>query len=475
MPRTRREFLATSLSASATLTAGFAGLRLASAASVAPTGGPRFGPLIDDPKGLLDLPKGFSYRVISRRGEEMDDGLLLPGRPDGMAALPGPAGLTLLMRNHELSPRQETAFGEHGERLAAIDTSKLYDPGAPAASASIDAGRRAATPGGGGVTTLVYDTRRQRVVRQFLRLGGTIRNCAGGPTPWGSWVTCEEATDSPTYSEKEGYRCGRDHGYAFDVPASATPGLLAAEPLKAMGRFRREAVAVDPASSAVYQTEDMDDGAFYRFLPNEAENLSAGGKLQALKVSGRPSLDTRNWKAGSGSGAGVIAPGEKLAVEWIDLDDPESPKDDLRYRAFASGAARFARGEGIWWTDGGAYFACTSGGRAEIGQIWRIVPDGGAGGSLELFIEPNDSNLIENADNLTGSPWGDLVVCEDRQGEVVRLIGVSADGGVDTLANNRARCEFAGACFSPDGSTLFVNIQAPGLTIAITGPWPAAS
>ncbi|MEM8864119.1 MAG: alkaline phosphatase PhoX [Planctomycetota bacterium] len=467
MPQTRRDFFTTS----ATLAAGFAGLRLAStprgSAAEATTAtarttrgavGEGFGPLLDDPQGLIDLPRGFSYQVISRVGDEMDDGLLLPGYPDGMTALPGPDGLTLVMRNHELYPGQTTAFGEAGERLGKVDITKLYDPG------------DGQLPCAGGVSTLVYDTKQKRVVRQFLRLGGTSRNCAGGPTPWGSWITCEETVDSPTYTDRQGYQCARDHGYAFDVPATAEPELLKAEPLRAMGRFRREAVAVDPESGAVYQTEDINDGAFYRFLPNEPGNLAAGGKLHALAIKGEPQLDTRNWQEA------LVVAGEPKEVEWIDLDDPESPNDDLRYRAFAAGGARFARGEGIWWSEGGAYFACTSGGQAEIGQLWRYEADSsGGGGTLELFIEPNDSNLIENADNLTGAPWGDLVVCEDRQGDVVRLIGVTPDGELYPLANNRARCEFAGVCFSPDQSTLFVNLQYPGLTLAITGPWPTSA
>ena len=463
MQTTRRQFLATS----ATLAAGFSGLRIASAESgglrqLAPTA-IGYGPLIKDTQKLLDLPQGFSYRVIGRVGDEMADGLLVPGYPDGMAAFPGPDGLTLLMRNHELFPTEQSAFGPSLERLAKIDPAKLYDAGAPDKQGNT-------LPSAGGVTTVVYDTKRQQVVRQFLALGGTIRNCAGGPAPWGAWLSCEEAVDSPTYSEKSGYVCQQEHGYLFETPASAEPTLHAAKPIKAMGRFRREAVAVDPESGIVYQTEDMNDGAFYRFIPNKPGDLAAGGRLQALAVAERPGLDTRNWPERLQGMGQTVEPGHRHRVEWIDLDDVESPADDLRYRAFDQGAARFARGEGIWWGEDVAYFACTTGGHAELGQLWKYTPEE-EGGWLELFIEPNDSELLHNADNLTIAPWGDLVVCEDRKGPVIRLIGVTPAGDTYVLANNQADTEFAGACFSPDGSTLFVNVQKIGVTLAITGPW----
>lgn len=461
----RRDFL----SLSASYAAGFAGLRLASGPSRALAVGTSvsgYGSLAADAKGLLDLPAGFSYRVISRVGEEMADGLLVPDKPDGMATFAGPKGLTILMRNHELAPTDRSAFGPTGAGLGKVDQGKLYDLGRPVVEGEKP------TPSAGGVTTLVYDTKQQQIVRQFLSLGGTMQNCSGGPTPWGSWISCEESVDTRTYTEDRAYACAQDHGYPFEVPAAVEPNLHAARPLKSMGRFRREAVAVDPTTGFVYQTEDMDDGALYRFVPNKSGNLTAGGKLQALAIKGRPSLDTRNWPARLNGQGDLVQPGDVMQVEWIDLDDVESPRDDLRYRAFDAGGARFARGEGIWWSGGEAYFACTTGGHAELGQLWRYRPgDDSNRGTLELFIESSDSNLLCNADNLTAAPWGDLIVCEDRQGPTVRLVGVTPTGATYPLANNHAECEFAGVCFSPDGSTLFVNIQHEGLTVAVTGPW----
>lgn len=475
MPASRREFLRTS----AAYAAGFAGLRTVlhpsmalAAESSADVG---YGELVADPQGLLDLPRGFAYRVISRTGDAMDDGLLVSGAPDGMAAFAGPEGLTILVRNHETLPGQEGPFGAGYERLTDALKPRLYDDGG------------GTTPGVGGTTTVVYDTRSQQVVRQFQSLAGTERNCAGGPTPWGSWITCEETTDRPGQlaDPRHDFTVARDHGYNFEVPATATPALADPTPLVAMGRMRHEAVAVDPRSGAIYETEDIDDGSIYRFLPTKPgvdgakAQLSAGGRLQALTVKGRPALDTRNWENVD------VAVGDRFEVEWLDLDHPESPDDDLRYRSFERGAARFARGEGMWHVaadEGDAiYFACTSGGPKRIGQIWKYTPSASEGqpgetdapGVLELFLEANDSRLIENADNLTAAPWGDLVVCEDRQGDVVRLVGVTPEGRCYTLANNHVNGEFAGAAFSPDGSTLFVNLQTAGMTLAITGPWRA--
>ncbi len=426
-----------------------------------------YGPLLKDPAGLLDLPEGFSYHVFSRQGEEMDDGLLVPGRHDGMAAFAGPDDTTLLVRNHENETpwRQYSPFGRNHERLSRIDRARLFDAG------------RMRTPAIGGTTTIVYDTKRGRLVRHFLSLAGTVRNCAGGPTPWGTWLSCEEdvstATDPSRYFEK-------DHGWVFEVTPTSTPMLADPVPIKPMGRFYREAVAVDPATGIVYMTEDRGDGLIYRYLPRERENLHAGGRLQALAARASRSLDGRNWSSTPGAPVG-----RPFEAEWIELDDVLAPKDDLRERGAAKGAVPFGRGEGMWYGGGtegqpaSIYWACTEGGREKLGQLWRYTPSPHEGtdeerripGRFELFLEPNDAGMLRNADNITFSPWGDIIVCEDNDHEN-RLLGVTPRAEVYTLARNaRDRSEFAGATFSPDGSTLFVNIQEPGSTIAIRGPW----
>lgn len=469
MSHSRRKFLHSTTA----FAVGFTGLqRLVAAEGLTITAlrgtsasDPGFGPLEPDPKKLFDLPAGFSYQIISRVGEEMADGLLTPDKPDGMATFAGPEGHTIVVRNHEITHNDIGPFGDCANLLDKIDRSLVYDLG------------ERSKPCHAGTTTLVYDTKNQKLIKQYLSLTGTIRNCAGGPTPWGSWVTCEETGDVRglnVYDDNETL-CQEDHGYNFEVPATADVGLHKAVPLKAMGRFRHEAIAVDPKSGAVYETEDVNDGLIYRFLPNTPGKLAEGGKLQALVIIDQESADTRNWTT-EGFTPNV---GESFAVRWMDMDEVESPKDDLRHRGFAAGAARFARGEGMWYSDGEIYFACTSGGSAQLGQIWKYTPSPAEGtadeskspGKLELFIEPNNSKLVVNADNLTAAPWGDLVVCEDRDGEEVRLVGVTPEGECYTLANSHGRSELAGVCFSPDGTTLFVNIQHRGLTLAVTGPW----
>jgi len=417
-----------------------------------------YGPLVPDPNKTVDLPKGFSYRVISKAGERMQDGLLVPGKHDGMAAFPGPQGKTILVRNHELPP-EKTEYSPYGERnhlLKNLADEQLYDPG------------RRKTPGLGGTTTLVYDTRSQRLEKHFLSLAGTDRNCSGGPTPWNSWISCEETVD------RKGGSIEKDHGYNFEVPATYQTGLARPLALKAMGRFNHEAVAVDPRTGIVYQTEDRRDGLIYRYIPDSPGNLAAGGRLQALAVKGSRSLDSRNWGLGP-----RISVGQKLAVEWVDLKNIDSPSDNLRLQGFANGCARFACGEGMWYGLGSIFFTCTIGGSSRHGQIWKLTPSAFEGtpdekknpGSLELFVEPNNPNHLQNADGITVCPRGEVYVCEDNEKED-HIVGVTHNGALFKFAKNAMNdSEFAGAVFSPDGSTFFVNIQKPGLTLAITGQW----
>lgn len=401
-----------------------------------PVGG--YGPLIADPAGLLDLPAGFSYRVLSALGDAMDDGGRVPDAADGMGCFALPSGKLALIRNHELRPGKDSG-GASGLAYD-CDSSGAILPG--------------------GTTTLILDQASLKVERQFRSLAGTIRNCAGGTTPWGSWLTCEEDV-TPA-----GSGVGQDHGWVFEVPASAT-GPVAPVPLKALGRFNHEAACVDPRSGIVYLTEDRDDSLLYRFVPKSRGKLAEGGQLQALVVDGpkRPA-DTRNWTSAD------WPTGKAARVRWIDLDNPESPADDLRQRGAARGAAIFARGEGIHMGAGELFLACTSGGAAKLGQIFRLKL-GRGGERLELFFESTDPAQFNYGDNLTVAPDGQLVICEDQYSAVSdnHLRGLTRRGEPYPLARVAIQTEPAGACFSPDGKVLFVNLYSPAKTLAITGPW----
>ncbi|WP_374534810.1 alkaline phosphatase PhoX [Phenylobacterium sp.] len=424
-----------------------------------------YGPLRRDPAEIFDLPEGFSYRVLSKAGDRMDDGLLAAGKMDGMGCFPAGRGRVALVRNHEISPPprdlQITAFGQDRVLAPGVAAASLYDTDADG------------LPLGGGTSTLIYDLKSREVKAQHLSLAGTAVNCAGGVTPWGSWLTCEETV------VKAGQGVKKDHGWVFEVP-SRLRGLADPIPITGMGRFKHEACAVDPRTGVVYMTEDEIDGRglFYRYLPNDRRKLHAGGRLQAMAVEGDP----RNWDETA------WRQGDWKSVRWIDLDGVDNPDTDLRLRGHGAGASWFARGEGVFFGKGELYFACTSGGPKFHGQILRYVPsahesgpgEADAPGRLQLFVEPSDVRMMEMADNLAIAPWGHLVTCEDKIGGTNYLRGVTPEGKVYTLGRNaqqmagakvRGTSELAGVCFSPDGSTLFVNIYTPGCTLAITGPW----
>ncbi|MEG3598222.1 MAG: alkaline phosphatase PhoX, partial [Pseudomonadota bacterium] len=309
----RRHFLgATGAAFSGLLLSGCAG-RMATQGATAAAPFEGYGPLVADPNGLLDLPRGFSYRLLSSLGDAMADGGTVPDKADGMGCLPLGENEIVLIRNHELIPTD--------------------DAGGDLASGF---GRRDGAIVPGGTTNLVLDATTLAPKREFRTLAGTIRNCSGGITPWGSWLTCEEAPTGP--GQRYGDGLERNHGWVFEVPAAAN-GLVDAVPLTAMGRFNHEAACVDPATGIVYLTEDRDDSVLYRFLPDTPGRLADGGRLQAMVMDGL--ADTRNWTGPD------MATGTSHTVRWIDCTDVEAPQDDLRLRAAEDGAALIARGEGI--------------------------------------------------------------------------------------------------------------------------------
>jgi hypothetical protein len=315
------------------------------------------------------------------------------------------------------------------------------------------------------------------VVAEFVSLAGTHTNCAGGPTPWGTWISCEETTIGPTAGATA------PHGYCFEVSAAAqAPGMPV--PLAALGRFTHEALAVDPRDGTVYLTEDVafDPAAspvrgagFYRFVPDAAGSLSSG-RLQMLRVRNAPNYVTRLNQA-------VGAP---LPAEWVDIDDPDPPDAESNpsavfHQGWQRGGAAFERLEGCWYGGGRVYFNATSGGNARAGQVWSYEPLSDDAGVLALLFESPSDEVLDRPDNLCVSPRGGLALCEDGGG-IQFIRGLTADGRLFDLVRTHAPAtELAGACFSPDGETFFFNLQggtraaqagvAEGGTYALRGPW----
>ena len=433
----------------------------------------------------LHLPRGFSYRSFhdTEATVTLDDGTLLPGRHDGMGCFRRRNGNLVLVRNHEITNQSATpAFG----------------PGTP-----YDANA-------GAGTTTVEVTRYGEVRNAYTSLNGTMFNCSGGEMPWGSWITCEETVNGPDVGPDFQGRPNDDlqqpHGYVFEVPSD---GQSDRQPIRQAGRFAHEAVSFDPVDGILYLTEDNFEfpSGFYRYIPPrhpmKAGRLLDGGRLQMLAVRGQPNAHLEASQRRRAT----------YKVTWVDIDDPDPdfsvpPGQPLTTndqalvavgdQGRAQGAALFSRLEGQVWDDHVVYFTSTQGG----GPIEDDTDDDSAGGfgngngqvwayhcrseRLELVYQaPVDdaeaNETFDFPDNITTSARGTLVVCEDSAIDNY-IRGLSRNGKLWDIALNRLVSglsgaprfgdEFAGSTFSPDGHTLFVNIQATrGMTFAIWGPW----
>jgi uncharacterized protein len=405
---------------------------------------PGYGDLVADPAGILDLPAGFSYRIFSQAGEALSEGGVVPSSHDGMAAFSAGVLGTWLVRNHELNPED---VAEESLVPVALLAGASYDPA-----------------GVGGTTTLLVGPNRE-LIRHQISLSGTLDNCAGGPSPWRTWLSCEETLEV----------LDKPHGYIFEVDPwrGGNP-----EPIIAMGRFEHEAVSFDRRGRA-YMTEDASEplGCIYRFTPNAPlagrGSLHGGGLLEALAVG---SLDTDL--------SIVTEPGTRLSVRWIPVPNPNPLGDEtsVREQSIALGATPIKKAEGTWLGhDGNIWFVSSYGGGPlaedpedvtaveHAGQIWRYEPRSEI---IELIAILPPGSPYDGPDNITAGPHGFALACTDGEDDQY-LIGINDGGDIFPFAFNAfSDDEFAGATFSPDGETLYVNIQgAPAFTLAIWGPW----
>ena len=391
---------------------------------------------------LLALPKGFEYISYGWTGDLMANGNPTPSSHDGMGAFRRKDGKIAIVRNHERS-----GFG-------GAFTTPAYNPNAA-----------------GGTTTITFNPDSGKFLETVPSLGGTIRNCAGGVTPWDSWLSCEETTDvAPD---------GTRHGYVFEVPSE---GVGTGEALKDMGRFSHEAACVDPGTGIIYLTEDATPSGIYRFIPKTPGKLSDGGKLQMMEVeNGGASYSTYTDPTGT-----------EYRTGWVDIDNPDYAPGELRpaIQGQLAGGAVFRRLEGAWWGNERAYFVSTSGGPVGQGQIFEYDP---RGEYMRIVLASPDAKTLNAPDNLCVSPRGGIVLCEDGSGEEY-LHGLTTDGQIFPFARNTAvipdggvkgksvrpgdytGSEWAGAVFEPkNGNWMFANLQSPGITFAITGPWRRGS
>jgi secreted PhoX family phosphatase len=417
-----------------------------------------YGRLVPDPDKLLDLPEGFSYTIVSETGKPLTGAEgIIPDAFDG-SALFEVEGKRYLVRNSEQGADSEE---DPVEFPALAGPEFTYDPIAL-----------------GGTTTTELDAD-NNVVAEYVSLAGTVRNCAGGVTPWSTWLTCEETED---FAEEGGLT--KDHGFVFEVDPVNVANNENPTPLEGLGRFAHEAVAIDPSTGIVYLTEDAEapNGLLYRATPTTPlgghGSLRDGALLEALVA-----YDDVSFAADLSEYSEI---GTTLRTEWAAL--PDALAAEVPTRMQLNKVTRSRKLEGMWWGNDAAYVVCSyarhdDGSVAEHdGQVWRLDP---AANTMELVVQfgvnPDPaSDNFDGPDNITVSPWGGLVLCADGEG-VQHLFTVNS-GGEPTMFARNARdleaeesSEFTGATFTADGQTLFVNLQVPGITFAITGPWDGAA
>ncbi|MGH3897373.1 MAG: alkaline phosphatase PhoX, partial [Pseudonocardiaceae bacterium] len=415
-----------------------------------------YGPLVPDPAGRLALPEGFRYAIVTEAGETtLESGHKTPGSHDGTGAFRASGGGTVLVYNHELGG----AFATTTNPVPLIP-GLVYDPGSA------------------GGCTIVETDRHGNRIREYVGIAGTSTNCAGGITPWDTWLTCEETEGKAGSSGRT-----KDHGYVFEVNAFDQDANQDPQPIKALGRYAHEAAVVDPRTGDIYLTEDASNpnGLLYQweaprtFRPGKGALRELGptdGVLGAARCVNR-----RGRFVDDLSRATEV--GTTYSVTWIPVPDRDAADTSTR-RQFADGlVTRGRKLEGAWWGGHGAYVV-TSFARAESpgaphdGQVWFYDP---RRSTLALKLRfgvnpaPDVDGAYDGPDNITVSPWGGLILAEDGDG-IQHLVGVTDRGQTFPLARNDLNDnEFTGPVYSHDRRILFANFQSPGTMFAITGPW----
>jgi uncharacterized protein len=410
-----------------------------------------YGPLVDDPAGLLSLPEGFEYKIVAQSGvTTLTTGEPTPSDPDGTASFVRHGGNgSVLINNHEVS-------GSEPYPVPHVP-GYVYDEAAP-----------------GGTTNIEVDRHGNRI-REYVSLAGTSTNCAGGRTPWQTWLTCEETEAIQ----------GKPHGYVFEVDPYDRRANRDPKPIKALGRYAHEACVVDPHEGRIYLTEDAGNpnGLLYRWTPpRKALPLRHGSLRKLPDDAGRLEAMTAYTRHGDQvpdlSPASV--PGTTYRVKWVEVPDRDATSLSTRKQFGNDQITRSRKYEGMWWGDGGAYFVCsfarTSDGSTaqHDGQIWFLDPrDDTIELKLHFAYTPDDQdNDPDGPDNITVSAYGGVIIAEDGDG-VNHLVGANDRGEAFFFARNEdpENSEFTGPTFSHDRKILFANVQVPGYVYAIRGPF----